>query len=266
MDVSTGVAVVTGGASGLGLATARRLAGAGAAVVALDLQAPVDRVTADRPADLLDPATPVPHGEIRWVAGDITDPDSVTGVFAAATRSGDVRAVVHCAGRGGDRVRILDRDGNAAPLDTFMNVVQVNLIGTYNVLRVAAATMAKNEPLDGDRGAVVMTASVAAFEGQIGQTAYTAAKAGVHGITIVAARDLAKWKIRVNTIAPGIFDTPMLGRLPEEMRQALASQTSHPQRLGNPDDYAAMALSLLENGYVNGHTVRLDAGIRMGAR
>ena len=151
---------------------------------------------------------------------------------AAESAHGPLRGVVHCAGRGGDRTRIVSRDGEPGPLDTFAEVIRVNLIGTYNVLRLAAARMARTEPIDGERGAIVLTASVAAFDGQIGQTSYTAAKAAVHGITLVAARDLASRLIRVNTIAPGVFDTPMLGRLREDIRAGLESAVPHPSRLG----------------------------------
>jgi NAD(P)-dependent dehydrogenase (short-subunit alcohol dehydrogenase family) len=177
-----------------------------------------------------------------------------------------LRAAVHCAGRGGDRMRILDKNGDPGSLDTFAEVVRVNLVGTYNVLRLAAARIARAEPVDGERGAIVLTASVAAFDGQIGQTSYTAAKAGVHGITLVAARDLASRLIRVNTIAPGVFDTPMLARLRPDIREALEQSVPHPSRLGAPDDYARMAVSLLENSYVNGETIRLDGAIRMPPR
>ncbi len=186
--------------------------------------------------------------------------------LATAAKSGPVRAVVHCAGRGGDRVRVIDKKGTPGDLGTFAEVVRINLIGTYNVLRLAAAQMSDNEPAEGERGAVVLTASVAAFDGQIGQTSYTASKAAVHGITLVAARDLASWGIRVNTIAPGVFDTPMLARLRADIREGLAATVPFPKRLGSAADYAQMAVSLLENGYVNGETVRLDGAIRMPPR
>jgi NAD(P)-dependent dehydrogenase (short-subunit alcohol dehydrogenase family) len=177
-----------------------------------------------------------------------------------------LRGLVHCAGRGGDRTRILDRDGQPGALETFTDVVRINLFGTYNVLRLSAARMAIADPIAGERGAIVLTASVAAFDGQIGQTSYTASKAAVHGITLVAARDLASRLIRVNTIAPGVFDTPMLGRLREDIRQGLMEAVPHPKRLGDPDDYARLALSILENPYLNGETIRLDGAIRMGPR
>ena len=173
---------------------------------------------------------------------------------------------MHCAGRGGDRLRIIDRERVPGSFDSFADVVRVNLLGTYNVLRLAAARISGNEVVDGDRGAVVLTASVAAFDGQIGQTSYAASKAGIHGMTLVAARDLASWQIRVNTIAPGIFDTPLLARLRDDIREGLAAGVPHPKRLGNPDDFAQLAVSLLENEYVNGETIRLDGGIRMAPR
>jgi NAD(P)-dependent dehydrogenase (short-subunit alcohol dehydrogenase family) len=249
-------ALVTGGASGLGLATARRLVEKGASsVVLLDLPSSAG----EQAADELGSAG-------HFVAGDITDEAGVQDALDAAVEAGPLRAVVHCAGRGGDRVRILDRQGVPGGLETFDQVLKVNLVGTYNVLRLAAAAMSGNELEDGDRGAIVLTASVAAFDGQIGQTSYAASKAGVHGITLVAARDLASWAIRVNTIAPGVMDTPMLARLRADIRDGLAASVPHPKRLGAPDDYAHMAVSLLENGYVNGHTVRLDGAIRMAPR
>jgi NAD(P)-dependent dehydrogenase (short-subunit alcohol dehydrogenase family) len=190
----------------------------------------------------------------------------VSAALDVAREMGDLRGVVHCAGRGGDRVRILDRSGAPGPLDSFAEVVRVNLIGTYNVLRLSAAALAQNEPSDGDRGAIVLTASVAAFDGQIGQTAYAAAKAGVHGLTLVAARDLASRQIRVNTIAPGIFDTPMLGRLEDRVRDSLAATVVHPKRLGDPADYARLAVEMLQNSYLNAATIRLDGAIRMAPR
>jgi|SRR6185437_611389 len=253
MRIEGAQAVVTGGASGLGLATVRRLRDGGAGVVAVDLARSPE----------LDEL--VGHG-VSFVEADVTDEAGVNAAMDAAEQGGPLRALVHCAGRGGDRVRIVDRDGNPGPLDTFAEVVRVNLIGTYNVLRLAAARMVHNEPADGDRGAFVLTASAAAFDGQIGQTSYTASKAAVHGITLVAARDLASRQIRVNTIAPGIFDTAMLGRLRADIREGLAAAVPHPKRLGVADDYAQMAVALLENPYVNGETVRLDGAIRMPPR
>jgi NAD(P)-dependent dehydrogenase (short-subunit alcohol dehydrogenase family) len=247
--------LVTGGASGLGAATAALLSRRGAAVTITDLPTAPGEETASRLGS-----------RVRFAAGDITDESALPAVLDTAEEPGPLRGIVHCAGRGGDRLRILDRDGIAAPLQSFRDVLEINLIGTYNVLRLGAARIARSEPQDGERGAIVLTASVAAFDGQIGQTSYSASKAAVHGITLVAARDLASRLIRVNTIAPGIFDTPMLARLRDDIRADLAEAVPHPKRLGNPEDYAHLAASLLENGYLNGETVRLDGAIRMPPR
>ncbi|AFA73549.1 3-hydroxyacyl-CoA dehydrogenase type-2 Scu [Gordonia polyisoprenivorans VH2] len=249
-DVST---LVTGGGSGLGLATARALRDRGANVVIVDLPtSPGETVAADIGA--------------RYVPADITDEAQLSAAFDAAEENGPLRGIVHCAGRGGDRLRIIGKDRTPAPLNSFEDVIRVNLFGTYNVLRLGAQRIAGNEPLDGDRGAIVLTASVAAFDGQIGQTSYTAAKAAVHGITLVAARDLATWAIRVNTIAPGTFETPMLGRLRDDIREGLAASVPHPRRLGKPEEYGRLAVEMLENSYLNGQTVRLDGAIRMAPR
>lgn len=249
-------ALVTGGASGLGMATARRLTDKGAAsVVLLDL-----------PSSSGEAAAAGVGPTARFVAADVMDEASVNIALDTAEKYGPIRAVVHCAGRGGDRMRIIDKERQPGDLASFEQVVRTNLVGTYNVLRLAAVRMSGNSVQDGDRGAIVLTASVAAFDGQIGQTSYTASKAAVHGITLVAARDLASWAIRVNTIAPGVFDTPMLARLREDIRESLAASVPHPKRLGAPEDYADLAVSLLENGYINGETIRLDGGIRMAPR
>ncbi|MFF7474207.1 SDR family NAD(P)-dependent oxidoreductase [Streptomyces sp. NPDC008092] len=255
MNIDGSTALVTGGASGLGLATARRITDRGGRVVLADIS---EEQGAKAVAVLGDAA--------RFVRADVTDEAAVNAALDAAQEDGPLRFVVHCAGRGGDRTRIIARDRTPGELATFAEVVRVNLIGTYNVLRLAAARLSGNEVVDGDRGAVVLTSSVAAFDGQIGQTSYTAAKAGVHGMTLVAARDLAGWGIRVNTIAPGIMDTPMLARLRADIRDGLAASVPHPKRLGDPDDFARLAVEMLENPYLNGQTVRLDGAIRMAPR
>jgi NAD(P)-dependent dehydrogenase (short-subunit alcohol dehydrogenase family) len=176
-----------------------------------------------------------------------------------------VRALVHCAGRGGP-VRLLDRDGQPGSLETFETIIRTNLTGSFNTLRLAAAAMARNEPVDGDRGACVLTASIAGYEGQIGQIPYASSKAGVIGMTLVAARDLAQRGIRVCTIAPGVFDTPILARLPENVKASLGAAVPHPPRLGQADEFAALALHILDNSMLNGETIRLDGALRMAPR
>jgi NAD(P)-dependent dehydrogenase (short-subunit alcohol dehydrogenase family) len=255
MDVTGATAVVTGGASGLGLATVRRLLNSGAAgVVIADLPSSAGVAVADE----------LGH-HARFVAADVRSAEEMTAVFDTAEEFGPLRVLVHCAGRGG-AVRLVNRDGTPGSLDTYAEVVEINLIGTFNVLRLAAARMAVNEPLGGDRGVCVLTASVAAFEGQIGQIPYASSKAGIVGMTIVAARDLAGKGIRVCTIAPGTFDTPLLNRLSEDVLGSLARTVPHPSRLGEPDEYAKLALHIIDNGMLNGETVRLDGAIRMAPR
>ena len=254
MHLSNMSAVVTGGASGLGLATARQLAARGVMVVIADLN---QELGAAAVADL--------QGQARYVHADVCDAAQMARVFDAAQVLGTLRALVHCAG-GGGAVRLVEKDGEPGSLDKFEAVVRLNLVGTFNTLRLAAARMAKNEVITGERGACVLTASVAAFEGQIGQIAYASAKAGIVGMTLVAARDLAQRLIRVCTIAPGLFDTPLLARLPEHVKASLGASVPHPARLGHPDEYALTALHILENPMLNGETIRLDGAIRMQPR
>jgi NAD(P)-dependent dehydrogenase (short-subunit alcohol dehydrogenase family) len=254
MQVSGSVAIVTGGASGLGLATVDRLLKDGARVVIVDLPSSNGpELAAERGV------------AAQFIAADVRDAEQVQAAVDAAEAMGPVRVLVHCAGRGG-ALRLVDREGNPGSLELYTEVVTINLIGTFNVLRLAAASMAKNEPVDGDRGVAILTASVAAFEGQIGQVPYASAKAGVVGLTIVAARDLAGKQIRVCTIAPGTFDTPLLNRLSDDVRASLAASVPHPSRLGEPDEYAKLALSIIDNGLLNGETIRLDGAIRMPPR
>lgn len=252
MDLDGVGALVTGGASGLGAATARALTAAGAAVTVLDRQ--VDRGEA-LVAEL--------GGGARFVETDVTDPGAVAAAVATAADGPPLRAVAICAGIG-DALRTVGRDGTPHDLARFQKVVSVNLVGSFLALAHVAGVMSQLDPLpDGSRGAVVMTASVAAFDGQIGQLAYAASKGGIVGMTLPAARDLSAVGIRVNTIAPGIMDTPLLALASQPVRDALGASVLYPKRLGLPEEYAALALALLTNGYMNGATVRLDGGIRM---
>lgn len=252
MNVHGASALVTGGASGLGAATARRLAKAGAHVVVLDLNADLGTAFADEIG-----------GSFRL--GDVTDPVAVEAALDTAVEHGPLRALVHCAGKGGT-VRLVNRDGTPGDLDLYRQLIDINLVGTFNCLRLAAARMATNDPVDGERGVCVLTASVAAWEGQVGQIPYASAKAGVVGMTLVAARDLATKGIRVNSIAPGVFDTPILARFSQEIRDGLGAQVPNPARLGQPDEFAMMAQQVVENPYLNGETIRLDGAIRMSPR
>jgi len=248
-------AVVTGGASGLGRATVERLLASGAANV----------VIADLPSSNGETVAKELGDAVQFVAADVRSPDDVAAAISAAAEAGPLRAVVHCAGRGGP-VRVVNKDGTPGSLETYAEVIGINLIGSFNVLRLAAAQMATNEPLDGDRGVVILTASVAAFEGQIGQIPYASSKAGIVGMTIVAARDLASKAIRVCTIAPGTFETPLLAKVSDDVRASLAKTVPHPSRLGEPDEYARLALAIIDNGMLNGETIRLDGAIRMAPR
>lgn len=253
MQVDGSVALVTGGASGLGKATAQALATAGATVVICDLpDSPATQVAAEL------------GGKSTFVPTDVTSEADVNTALDTATGLGPLRVVVNCAGIGNPG-RILGKSG-PLPLEEFSKVVNVNLIGTFNVTRLAAARMVDVEPLGEERGVILCTASVAAFEGQIGQAAYAASKGGVHSFTITAARDLSSKLIRVTTIAPGIFWTPMMAGLPEKAQESLAGQIPHPSRLGQPEEYAKLAMSIIDNPMLNGETIRLDGAIRMGPR
>ncbi len=253
MQVQGSGALITGGASGLGLATARVLAAAGAHVTLLDLPSSQG---AELAAEL--------GG--AFAAGDVTSPEDAASAVAAANVAAPLRIVVNCAGIA-PPAKVLDRDGNPAVLADFERVIRINLVGTFNVISQASAVIAKNDPSDsGDRGVIINTASVAAFDGQIGQPAYSASKGGVHAMTLPIARELARHGIRVCTIAPGIMETPMLAGLPEAAQESLGQQVPYPARLGRPSEYAALALSIIENGYLNGETIRLDGAIRMAPK
>ncbi len=248
------VAVVTGGASGLGAATARRLHASGARVVVADLNAQAGQAISDA----------LGHGAL-FAATDVTYEESVRAALAAAATLGPLGLLVNCAGIGIAQ-KVLGREG-PHPLRDFARVVEVNLIGTYNAIRLAADAMRGQDPgPDGERGVVVTTASVAAFEGQIGQAAYSASKGGIASLTLPLAREFAQHGIRVVSIAPGIFDTPMLAGLPSEARRSLGEQVPFPQRLGRPEEYAELVLQIVQNPMLNGTTLRLDGALRMGAR
>jgi NAD(P)-dependent dehydrogenase (short-subunit alcohol dehydrogenase family) len=248
-------AIVTGGASGLGRATAARIVAAGGHAALLDLPRSPG---ADVARDLGERA--------MFTPADVTSGDQVAeAVEQARARFGEINVLVNCAGIG-TAMKTVGRSG-PAKLEEFTRVIAVNLIGTFNCIRLAASVMAKNTPAaDGERGVIVNTASVAAFDGQIGQAAYSASKGGIVGMTLPIARDLAELGIRVVTIAPGIFDTPLLGTLPEPVRASLAKQVPFPQRLGLPDEYAALAMHIIENRMLNAETIRLDGAIRMQPR
>jgi NAD(P)-dependent dehydrogenase (short-subunit alcohol dehydrogenase family) len=253
MDIKGHAAVVTGGASGLGAATARMLAEAGAKVAIFDVN---QKAAAEVAIDINGIA----------IACDVTDSASTEQAFAkAATDHGTARILINCAGVGPAK-RIVGRDG-PMPLDEFARVISINLIGTFNALRLAATAMQSVPPLaEGERGVIICTASVAAYEGQIGQAAYAASKGGVVGLIMPAAREFAQFGIRVNGIAPGIFSTPMLHALPEAAQQSLAASVPFPKLLGQPPQYAALVRHIIENRYLNGETIRIDGALRMGPR
>lgn len=253
MKMDTSVALVTGGASGLGLATVRELHGQGAKVVIVDLPSSDGAVVAKELGD----------GAV-FVACDVTSEADVAAAVDAASALGTLRITVNCAGIG-NAVKTVGKKG-AFPLADFTKVVNVNLIGSFNVIRLAAERMASAEEIDGERGVVINTASVAAFDGQVGQAAYSASKGGIVGMTLPIARDLAGLKIRVMTIAPGLFHTPLFATLPEEAITSLGAQVPHPSRLGDPTEFAALARHIVENPMLNGETIRLDGAIRMAPR
>ena len=253
MNLEGQAAIVSGGASGLGRATAVALAASGVEVAILDINQDA-AIDAAREA-----------GGFA-IACDVTDAASVEAAFVAAReRHGPARIAVNCAGVG-TAGRIVGRDG-PLPLDAFRRVIEVNLIGSFNVMRLAAAEMSTLDPLaDGERGIIVSTATVAAYEGQIGQAAYSASKGGIVSLTLPAARELARYGVRVVAIAPGIFETPMLQGLPQNVRESLAASVPFPPRLGRPEEYAALLLHLCRNPMINGEVVRLDGALRMAPR
>lgn len=249
MEIAGSSALVTGGASGLGLATVAALAKAGARVVAIDLPfANTDGLTALGDA-------------VQFVPADVTDEVAVTKAVEIANGDNTLRIVVNCAGIG-NGIKTVSKKG-PFPLDAFKKVIDVNLIGTFNVLRLAAYSMSTNEPVDGERGVIINTSSGAAFDGQIGQAAYAASKGAVMAATLPIARDLASLLIRVNTIAPGLFKTPLLAGLPEQALTALTALTLHPHRLGDPREFGQLVEAIVVNPMLNGETIRLDGAVRM---
>lgn len=258
MDIKDTSAVVTGGASGLGLATAQRLLARGANVVLLDLPSSSGAQVA---AELTEQGP----GTAYFVAGDVREEAAAQAAIGRAAELAPLRIAVNCAGTG-NGIRTVNKDGKPFPQADFERIVSINLFGTFNVLRLAAAEMTRNEALDGMRGVIVNTASVAAFEGQIGQAAYSASKGGVVGLTVPVARDLAVWGIRVLTIAPGLMQTPILGAHPQEVLDAIGSVVPNPSRLGRPAEFAHLVESIVENDYLNGEVIRIDGALRLGPK
>jgi NAD(P)-dependent dehydrogenase (short-subunit alcohol dehydrogenase family) len=251
MQLTNTAAIVTGGASGLGAATALALARSGASVFALDLAASIEKA-------------PQVEG-VEYIATDVTRPDDVRHAVSIASAGRPLRTVINCAGIA-PSMRILGKKG-VHDLGLFATVVQVNLIGSFNVLAIAAEAIAQTEAdEDGQRGVIINTASIAAYEGQIGQAAYASSKGGIVALTLPAARDLAQYGIRVNTIAPGIVETPMLATISEEFRAGLAAGVPFPHRLARPDEYAKLALAMIDHDYLNGETIRMDGALRMAPR
>lgn len=255
MDIKGASVIVTGAASGLGNATARSFAEKGAQVFGLDLQQSIDKAKEQG----------IDEG-ITLLACDVTDEASVQSAIAAATEAAPLRVVVNCAGIA-PAARIVSKKG-VHPLDLFQTCISVNLVGTFNVMRLAAEAMSGQEAVDedGQRGVIINTASVAAYEGQVGQIAYAASKGGVYSMGICAARDLAQFGIRVNTIAPGTIETPMLRGLTEEFQKTLEASIPFPSRLGRPTDYAQLANAIVEHDYLNGECIRMDGALRMAPR
>jgi NAD(P)-dependent dehydrogenase (short-subunit alcohol dehydrogenase family) len=253
MNIDGHAAIVTGGGSGLGAATATRLAAGGARVSVLDLNGEAAQTVADRIGGLA-------------LVGDVADESAMVAALARARAAhGPVRVLVNCAGIAAGR-RVVGRDG-PVPLADFERIIRVNLVGTFNMMRLAAAEMSTTEPLaDGERGVIVSTASVAAFEGQIGQAAYSASKGGVAALTLPVARELAQHGIRVVAIAPGLFMTPMIGHLPDDLRNGLAASIPFPHRLGRPEEYAALVAHIVDNPFLNGEVIRLDGALRMAPK
>jgi NAD(P)-dependent dehydrogenase (short-subunit alcohol dehydrogenase family) len=245
-------AIVTGGGSGLGRATAEALAARGAKVAIFDL----NPATAEEAAKAL--------GGLAF-AGDVADEAAASGGIAKATAAhGPARVLVNCAGIGVAK-RVVGREG-PQPLADFEKVIRVNLIGTFNMIRLAAAEMARLEPIEGERGTIISTASIAAYDGQVGQAAYSASKGGVVAMTLPIARELAQFGVRVNAIAPGVFLTPMMAGLPQPAQESLGASVPFPARLGQPAEYAALAIHIIENGYINGETIRIDGALRMAPK
>ena len=262
MEIRNNTALITGGASGLGAATARLLHGLGANVVMVDRNAAASAEILEELADGEGEET----GRAAFVAADVTSPEEMErAVEEACGKFGGLHFTINCAGIG-TAGRVLGREG-LMPLETFRKVVDVNLIGTFNTIRLTAEAMLKNDPNpDGERGVVINTSSIAAYEGQIGQAPYAASKAGIIGITLPIAREFAQHGIRVMTIAPGIFDTPMLAGMSDEVKESLGAQVPFPSRLGKPEEYARLVAAIITSPMMNGEPIRLDGAIRMGAR
>jgi NAD(P)-dependent dehydrogenase (short-subunit alcohol dehydrogenase family) len=253
VDVTGAVALVTGGASGLGLATAKALLGVGAKVVILDLPTSQGEQVAKELGD-----------HARFTPADVRNEAEVTAALDVTDAFGSLRVCVNCAGTG-NAIRTVGKYG-AFPLAEFTRIIEINLIGTFNVLRLAAERMLAHDPVGEERGVIINTASAAAFDGQIGQAAYSASKGGIVGMTLPIARDLASMLIRVMTIAPGLFDTPLMAAAPAEVRAALAKQVPHPARFGIPAEYGALAVHIVANPMLNGETIRLDGAVRMAPK